>query len=251
MPRKFYLTNKPGCDLVNSVENPDYDHSNIMEVDSDGTIIGNLPFLSDTEYMYEPEPDPRYSKPQVVVTAEGEIEIPILIPEDKVATGENPFIQLIYRYVKKMGNASAEDIIRHITQEKAFLPADEHGIRRVQSYIKVMHKGLLSGLLLMQKDTYAVGLKLETGRQLIDIKIGFDPFEYQIMLKAENSGIVSRDELHRLFIDRFKWARTTKTVEFYIKKLLKQKNLRRINENFYEFKHPLELIKQEKKKKIE
>lgn len=248
MPRKFYVTNKPGCDLVNAIENPDYDHSNIMEVDSDGTVIGNLPFLSNTEHMYKPEPDPRYSKPQVVVTAEGEIEIPMLVPEDKVATGENPFIQLIYRYVKKMGNTTEEDIIRHMLQEKAFLPADEHGIKRVKAYVKVMHAGTLSGLLIRQKEGYAVGLKLETGRHLIDIKIGFDPFEYQIMLKAENEGIVSRDELHRLFIDRFKWARSTKTVEHYIKKLLNQKNLRHINENFFEYKHPLELLKQEKKK---
>ena len=43
--RNFYLTAKPGCDMHYAIENPDYDHSEILEVDNDGTIIGHIPYL--------------------------------------------------------------------------------------------------------------------------------------------------------------------------------------------------------------
>ena len=58
MARKFVLTNKPGADLHYAVEASNYNDSIILEIDSDGLIIGHLPLLPDTEYMYKPEPDP-------------------------------------------------------------------------------------------------------------------------------------------------------------------------------------------------
>ena len=240
MPRKFYLTSRPGCDLVSAIENPDYDHSQIIEVDTDGTIIGNLPFLPDTEYMYDPEPDPRYIKPQYVVTTEGEVEIPRLIPEDRVAVGENPFVQLIYRYAKKMDGVEEEDVIRFITREKQYLPPDKYGLKRIKDYIKSMHKGSLSGLLVSRGGKYHAGVKMELGRHLVEIKAGYDPIEREIMSRAENKGIISRDEIHRMLVDKLKWARNTSTVEFYILRLIKLKYLKKVTENFYEFRRPLE-----------
>jgi len=241
--RKFFLTARPGCDMYSAIENPDYSHSEILEVDTDGTILGHIPFMPDTEFMYDPEPDPSYSKPQVVVTAEGEIEIPTLVPENKIATGENPFIQLIYRFVKKSDGATEEDILRHMTMEKKYLPNDETGIKRTRAYIKVMYKGSMSGLLLMQGENYVVGLKLRTGRHLVAIHSGYDPIEYQIMRHIENKGLSSRDEIHRMLIDRLKWIKKGSTVEHYIDKIIKDKLVKKVSENWFEFKNMPELIK--------
>jgi len=243
MSRRFFLTNKPGASLHNAIENPDYGISQILEVDSDGTIIGRLPLLPDTEYMYKPEPDPEYNRPQYVVTAEGEVEIPRFVPEDKLTIGENPFVQLIYRYVKRIGNATEEDIIRHMVKEKRVVRPDRHGIKRLKAYIREMHKGkILGGLLLIQEDRYVAGLKLALGRQLVDFVTGYDPIEYHMMRYVENKGVVSRDEWHRLMLDRMKWARTGKTVEYYIDKLLKSKCIKLVGKNWFEFKIFPEMI---------
>ena len=220
-----------------SVENPDYDHSRIIETDNDGTILSFLPYLNDTDYMFSPEPDPNYNRPQKVITPEGEMLLPAFIPEGKVATGENVFVQMIYRYVKKLGSATEEDIIRHMTQEKRFIPRTSFGVRLVRYYIFHMHKGKLRGLIIQQHEPtistkgkkskekrFYTGVELKIGRQLLDIIPGYDPYEYHICRFIENKGLTNRDEIHRYVIDRLKWARGTTIVERYIKTLLKKKS---------------------------
>jgi len=254
MPRKFILTNKPGADLHYAVEASNYNDSVILEVDTDGHIIGHLPVLPDTEYMYAPEPDPEYNRPQKIVTAEGEVEIPVMVPEGKLAVGENPFIQIIYRYVKRTGVATGEDIIRHIMTEKRYLPKDRYGVKRVRNYINQMCVatspreaeqgfGVLGGLLIKTSGGYSAGLSLSTGRHLVDIYPGYDPFEYHIARYVENKGVVSRDEIHRLMLDRMKWARKGTTVEYYIRKLVHEKCFTVITANWFEYKKFPDLIK--------
>lgn len=241
MGRQFILTAKPGSDLISAVENPDYSTSEIIEVDTDGTIIGHLPYLPDTEHMYNPEPDPMYNKPQKVITSEGEVEIPVLISDDRIAIGENPFVQLIYRYVKKNAPVSKEEIIRYMTKEKRYLANDRDGVKRIASYITHMHEKSLGGLLVKTKDGFHTGLELETGRQTVAIKTGYDPIEHQLMSFIENRTPVSRDEIHRFISDRLKWVRNTKTIEIYIKKLIGKGNIRAVSENWFEFKKPLQV----------
>jgi len=190
--------------------------------------------------MYNPEPDPRYQKPEKIVTLEGEIEIPTLIPDDMVATGENPFVQIIYRFVKRRETASLEDIVRHITSERKMLPHNQYGISRVTSVVNHMHDGALGGLLVKKGNLYAAGVRLKTGRRLVRIYSGYDPFEYQMMRYFENKGVVSREEIHNLIMDELKWARNGKLVEFYLKKLEKQGNIRKISRDWFEFKKSLE-----------
>lgn len=254
MARKFLITNKPGADLHYAVEASNYNDSVILEIDSDGLIIGHLPLLPDTEYMYKPEPDPEYNRPQKIVTAEGEVEIPVMVPEGKLAVGENPFIQIIYRYVKRTGVATGEDIIRHIMTEKRYLPKDRYGVKRIQKYISQMCVaktprekeqgfGVLGGLLFRQEGGYSVGMNLQTGRHLVDVYTGYDPFEYHMARYVENKGVVSRDELHRLMLDRMKWARKGTTVEYYIKKLQSEKCIVVVAANWFEYRKFPDLIK--------
>jgi hypothetical protein len=241
MARQFILTAKPGCDLISAVENPDYAYSEILEVDNDGTIIGHIPYLPDTEHMYNPEPDPMYHKPQKIITSEGEVEIPTLVADDRIAVGENPFVQLIYRYVKKNAPVSIEDIIRYMTKEKRYQPDTKTGIKRIMSYVVHMHEKSLSGLLVLAKDGYHTGLELKTDRHTVPIKSGYDPIEYQMMYYVENKGTVSRDEFHRFLSDRLKWVRKTKTIEWYIQNLLLAGNIKQVSENWFEFKKPLKI----------
>ena len=239
--RRFYLTNKVGYPLQDAIENPTFENSVIVVMDNSGVEIERIPVTPLTLYLYDPQPDPHYHKPMKIVTVSGEIEIPQMIPEDSVTTGENPFVQLVYRFVKKRQSANIEDIIRHITKEKKVLPENDYGISRVQSTVAEMHNGnVLGGLLVKRGNTYMAGVKLKTGRQFVKLYSGYDPFEYQIIHNIENKGLSSRDEIHRLIMDELKWARNSKLVEFYIKKLLKQGNIRRIDKDWFEYKQSLE-----------
>ena len=236
MPRHYFVTARPGCDLVHAIENPSYEFSRILEVDGDGTILCELPYLPDTDYMYNPEPDPEYQRPQKVVTLEGEVVIPTYVPDGKLTNGENPFIQLIYRYCKKqIGGSTDDDIIRHMLREKKFLPETKQSIKRINSYIHIMYEGKLKGLLVIQDAKYQPGLPLKTGKQLIDIQSGYDPYEFQLMRFVENKNLVNRDEIHRLISNRLQWARNSSTVEYYIKKLLTEKCIKKVHGNWFQY----------------
>ena len=238
--RRYVLTNRIGHDLRNAIENPSFDKSEIVVLDNSGIEVDRIPVTPLTLYMYDPEPDPYYQKPEKIITTTGEVEIPMMIPEDTVTTGENPFVQLVYRFTKKRDGATLEDIIRHITQEKRILPNNEYGINRVKALVQEMHNGsVLGGLLVKRGSIYMAGVRLKTGRQLIKLYSGYDPFEYQIMQHVENKGTVSREEIHRLIMDRLKWARNSKTVEFYIKRLLRQ-NIKQIGKDWFEYRKALE-----------
>ena len=239
--RRFILTNQLGHNLRDAIENPSFEKSIIVVLDNSGVEIERIPVTPLTLYMYSPEPDPRYQKPQKIVTVSGEIEIPTIIPEDTVTTGENPFIQVIYRFVKRREGATLEDIVRHITKEKRILPANDYGIKRVEAIVSEMHNGaVLGGLLVKKGNTYMPGVKVKTGRNLIRLYAGHDPFEYQIVKYLEDRGTASREEIHSFIMDRLKWARNSKTVEFYISKLLKQGNIRQIGRDWFEFQKSLE-----------
>jgi len=239
--RRYILTNQPGYDLRDAIENPSFEKSVIVVLDNSGVEIEQIPVTPLTLYMYEPEPDPRYQKPQKIVTTSGEIEIPTFIPEDMVTTGENPFIQVIYRFVKRRDGATLEDIVRHITKERRILPNNDYGIRRVEAMVREMHNGAVMGGLLVKKgNMYMAGVPLKTGRNLIRLYSGYDPFEYQIMQYVENKGTASREEIHSIIMDRLKWARNSKLVEFYIKKLTKQGNIKRISKDWFEYRKALE-----------
>jgi len=237
---KYILTNKVGYDLREAIENPTFENAEIVVLDPAGIEIDRIPVTPLTLYMYNPEPDPRYQKPEKIVTLEGEIEIPTLIPEDSVTTGENPFIQIIYRFVKRRETASLEDIVRHITTEKKLLPNNDYGIGRVISMVKQMHDGVLGGLLIKKGNLYMTGMKLKTGRRLIKIYPGYDPFEYYIIDYFSTKGTASKGEIHTFIMDDLKWARQGKLVDFYLKKLEKQGNIKRIGKEWYAFQKSLE-----------
>ncbi len=238
--RKFFLDRKPGIDLTMAIEAPSFQNTIIREVDEQGNTIGIFPYLPGTAYRYNPEPHPQYRKTEKIITPQGEIPIPILEPEDTVADGENPYIQLIYNYVKYMRQAETEDIIRYIIDEKRTLPPDKKGIQRVKAYIYQMTYGQLAGLLVTTKNKLITHIPLKTGIKRIPIKHGYDQFEYYIMQYIENKGTISRGEIHRLMTQYYGWARKPKTIDYYLQKLTRQGNIQQIEKNWFVYKKTLQ-----------
>ena len=234
------MTNKPGFDLKLAVENPSFMRSIIQAIGLDGTIINEIPWTPTTHHMYNPQPDPRHQQPYKIKLETGEIEIPSIIPEDSVTTGENPFIQLIHRFVKKQSRIS-EDITRHLLHEKKVLADDKFSKKKIEVFVNEMYSGPeLAGLLIRRGDEYLAGLSLKTGRRIIKLNLGYDPFEYEIISFAERKGTISRNEIYQLLSvsgNRYKWARSDGTVTYYIDKLLEQENIIQVGEDWYRYKN--------------
>jgi len=176
--RRFLLTNKIGFDLKSAVENPSLRSSVIQVIDNDGTIIDEIPWTPITNYMYDPQPDPRYQRPFKVKTSTGIIDIPPVIPENTVTSEENPFVQLIYRFCSGK-DRKIEEIIRHLTHEKKVLPDNKFSINVIKNIVSEMYTGMDLGSLLIKKGhNYVIGTKIKMGRHLITLHSGYDPFEY-------------------------------------------------------------------------
>lgn len=237
--RRFILTNKPGFDIKQAVENPSYEGSIIHVLDSDGTILDQVQWTPVTDFMYDPTPDPRYQKPYKIKMQTGEMVIPPMVPENSVTSGENPFIQLLYRFAKKQ-NRTIEDFIRHLTQEKKVLPDNKKSIGMVKAFISEMYDGdELGGLLIKRGDAYLAGVNIKAGRRMEKLHNGYNPFEYVIVNMAERKGTLSRDEIYSLLGfsgGMFQWARHDSTIDYYIKKLLKEGCLEKLGKDWFRYK---------------
>lgn len=237
--RRFMLTNKVGFDLKSAVENPSYRTSVIQVLDNDGTILDEIPWTPVTDYMYSPQPDPHYQRPFKIRMASGEMEIPPIIPENSVTSGENPFVQIIYRFCNKQPR-TIEDISRHLIHEKKVLADNMTSIQIVESLVKEMWEGDdISGLLIKRNGNYVVGVKLKIGARVISLHNGYDPFEYEILSLAEHHGTVSRDEIFDLLSftrKRLQWARYDTTIDYYIDKLLKSGCITKFGKDWYRYK---------------
>lgn len=237
--RRFVLSNKPGYDIKQAVENPSYEISIINVVDNDGTILDQIQWTPTTDYMYDPQPDPTYQKPYKIKMQTGEMVIPPIVPEDMLTSGENPFVQLLYRYAKKQ-NRKFEDFVRHITQEKKLLPKNPTSIQLIKNIIDEMYEGEeIGGLLIKRGDSYTKGVDIKHGRRLIKLHNGIDPFEHAILDRADKLGTISLDELNKLLSfsgNMYQWARYDSTIDYYIKKLLKQGNIERFGKDWFRFK---------------
>lgn len=237
--RKFVIDSQPGVDITTAVENPNYFNTVIKEINEQGIVIGTIPWTPITAHRYDPQPPSYYFQKETIVTETGEIEIPKKQQQTMLYTGENPFIQLIYNRISYMHNQTIEDIVNYIIKDKRLLPDNEYGLQRVIDYIVAMTDGPLKGLLIKTDGILITHQTIFTEETMIHMNMGYDPFEYEIMKHVEYKGQVSRDSINRLILEEYKWARKPTTVAFYIERLIENKNLRNINEEWYAFKKSL------------
>ena len=237
--RRFIITNKPGYDIKQAVENPSYESSIIHVLGNDGTVLDELQWMPTTDYMYDPEPDPKYQKPYKIKMQTGETVIPPMIPEGSITSNENPFVQLLYRFAKKQ-NRNIEDFVRHLTQEKKVLPNNKKSMNVVKKIIDEMYEGdELGGLLVRRGNAYLTGVNIRMGRRIIKIQSGYNPFEYAIVNASEHKGTISRDEIFNLLSfsgKGYQWARHDATINCYIKRLLKQGCIEKFGKDWFRYK---------------
>ena len=192
-----------------------------------------------TEHMYRPKPDPRYFRQKTAVMRAGEKILKKPLPDDMLTAKTNPFIQIIYKIVKRGGITSKEDIVRSlVNEERVFSIADKTAIQTVEGILDYMNSEEF--YLLKHEGKLKIGFELPKTYHLVEYKRGYDPFEYHIMQFAENRGMVSRDELYGYIIEYLGWLKTPTKVDMYIDRLIEKGYLKKIQRNYFQYIRPLE-----------
>lgn len=236
-----------GYTLEDAIERSSKENAMIVKYES-GLRKDYIEWNPLTEHMFKPLADPRYFKNKTVVMKSGEEVMGKELPPDMLTAGINPFIQIIFKIVKRGGVTSHEDIIRSlINDERVFQASDKNTIPIIEGILEYMNKPEDVGgggyHLLLHDGKLKVGFELPKNYHLVEYKKGYDPFEYHIMRFVEGRGMVSRDEIYEYIVEYLAWMKSVSKIDTYIDKLVERGNLRKVQRNFFKFVKPLESFK--------
>jgi len=249
---EYIKTNRFGYSLDEAIEHSTPENAVIVEY-INGIRKRYIEWNRETEEMYDPKPDPRYYRKEWIVTRAGEEVQMKDLPSDMLTAGVNPFVQIVYKIVKRGGITSFEDIVRSLLKEERVFPDSEESIERIEKLIAWMNDGTTDEgskkenkgpyLLLFHYGKLKVGFEIPTNYHLVDYKRGFDPFEYHIMRMAQRSGMVSRGEIYGYILEYLAWFKSQGKVDYYINRLVEKKYLQPLQKNYFRFVKPLESYK--------
>ena len=180
---EYIKTNRIGYSLESAIERTTPDNAQIVKY-SRGLRKEYIEWNPMTEQIFSPKIDPRYFRQKKLVMRAGEQVIGKDIPEDMLTAGMNPFIQIIYKIVKRGGITSREDIARAlINEERVFSASDKKTIDIIEGILDFMNKN--NYYLLLHDNSLKLGFELPKSYHLVKYTRGYDPFEYHIMQMAD------------------------------------------------------------------
>lgn len=158
-----------------------------------------------------------YMQKEIIISGEGEQKAWTPLPEGKLGTGENPFIQLIYRTVMMAGASDFDDIIQSLAQNYRVMTINSWTISKVRDLIAEMNE---RALLLIKDGKYQIGLRFDYVG-LVDFKEGYDPRFYQVSKLIQANTTASYKQIHeRLFVE-LQWTDEEKNIRKLIKAWVK------------------------------
>lgn len=244
---EFIKTSRIGFTLEDAIERSSKENAQIVKYES-SLRKEYIEWNPLTEHMFKPKPDPRYFKNKVIVMKSGEEIMGKDIPTDMLTAGMNPFVQIIYKIVKRGGYTKKEDIYRALINEERVFPVwDKKTLLIIDGILEYMNKPEDEGgggyYLLQHHGSMKLGFELPKSYHLVEYKRGYDPFEYHIMRFVEGRGMVGRDEIYEYIIDYLSWMKSVSKIDMYIEKLVRKGNLKPVQRNFFQFVRPLESFK--------
>ena len=244
---KYIKTNRLGASLDDAIERSNSENTVIVKYEG-GLRKDYIEWNPLTQHMFNPKIDQRYFKRKKIVMRAGEEVIDKDTPPDMLTAGVNPFIQIIYKVVQRGGITSHEDIVRALLkEERVFSASDEYSIETIEGIINYMNKGEKGAggdfYLLLHNGKLKTGFALPKSYHLVDYKRGYDPFEYHIMDTAEGRGLIKRSEIYAYITEYLEWLKSLSKVDMYIQRLIDKGNLKKVQENYFQYVRPLESYK--------
>ena len=245
---EYIKTNRIGSSLDDAIERTSSENTKIVKY-SGGLRVEHIEWNPSTEQMYNPKTDPRYFRKEKIVTRAGEEVLLKDLPPDMLTAGVNPFVQIIYKIVKRGGITSFEDVTRALfNEERVFSSSDENSIEVIEGILRWMNEG--SGdeeggpfYLLLHHGKLKLGFDIPKVYHLVQYKRGYDPFEYHIAHIARNYGLISKQEIYDYVLEHLGWLKSVGKVDMQIQKLIDKKVLEPVQKNYLRFKRPLESYK--------
>jgi hypothetical protein len=241
---EYIKTNRPGYDLDDAIERSSPENAVIIKYEG-GLRKEYIEYNALTQHMYNPKIDQRYFRRKKIVMRAGEEVMDKETPANMLTAGVNPFIQIIYKIVKRGGVTSYEDVVRALLNEERVFPSeDETSIEIIEKIIEYMNEGEKGEggdyYLLLHKGKLKVGFDLPKSYHLVEYKRGYDPFEYHIMDLAEGRGLIKRSEIYQYITEYLEWMKSLEKVDMYIQRLIDKGNLKKVQDNYFRFLKPLE-----------
>jgi len=240
----FILTNKAGYNLEEAIEDTNVKNA-VIKVMEYGVVKDYSPANPYTLKRWENiiQIDPRYFFiKEKTVTDKGIKRIDKPMIEGKLAIGVNPYWQLFILAISReideresKFSVPFENIARTMIMEYRVLPHIRGAYSFLRQGLKRMNK---LHLILLHGNEYALGIPLTAEDRLVDFVPGFDPYEHQVMYHLERKGTVSVNESIENIMNVLKWTKYPSTVIDYIKKLCKQKNIKRRG-HMLDYQNPL------------
>lgn len=249
---------KPGFSIIEAVNNPTYENSEIHIMDGE-RLIDVLPMIP-CNYGDDLKAPPEYYNEDKVQTADGVVPIEKIIPDKTLAHGINPFHQIIYSIVSDINYIGRETIFKSLVHEYKVFPDTDVAFRIVGGILDTMHK---YAIILRHYENgelfYVKGRESTTDDvYLVDFREGYDPIAWQIMNLIEEGGRVSRSRIRRMVLLDLGWLRHMSSLEMYLNNLELGElwgyrvcpgnggNIEMVGDDFYIFKNSLEPWKTKK-----
>lgn len=243
----YELHEKPGYSIEEAVNNPR--EAAIIVGKEYGLIVERLPANLDTLRRYQPEiPRRYYYYKDRVIYERGTETLERLVPEGKLASKVNPFVQLILLAINRSSNKAEGKVWVPLSEIENMMikvfrvfPDTFKARKTIKKFIEYMHDEGWVTWTKRGKEIVGVGQGIDvlTGDLMVDFKPGYNPFEEKIVEYVQMKGTATRDEIYKYVMAYLAWTKESKTVDNIIKRLIKKKAIQQIDKNLFKYNQPL------------
>lgn len=242
----YEFMEKPGHSIEEAVNNP---INSAMIVGREyGLIVERIPANLDTINRYKPEIPRRYFfYKDRVMYERGTETLERIVPEGKLASKVNPFVQLILLAVSRNTNKAEgkvwipiEEIDNMLIMIYRVFPNTNKSRKTIRKFIDYMHSmGWITWMKKGRELFVGQGIDVLTGDRMVDFHVGYNPFEYKTLDFIRMKGTCTRDELYSYLMNYLEWTHNPQTIDNIIKRLIKYGSITKIDKNLFKYFKPL------------
>jgi len=230
------LVPRPGYGIEDLKKKATHENAEIHRF-RNGILKEIIPVTNAALGLYDVELPREVMEPDILHARWRAISIEKTVPKGYLADGQNPFKQIIGRYVHSVRYASMSEICDYIILDGRHLPNTRESRLFVEYIVKDMHRNTF---LLMSGDEYKVGRELPTGNSLIPLKVGYNPNMLEIWEFTEYNGKVTTDKLVKYMIEKIGWIESVGELREYLNAMLEKGYLERVDPEHYSVKRHIE-----------
>lgn len=244
---EYYVVPKYGCSVDDiSLEGANIDNAMIVGMVG-GTVVEVHPYTSLNVERYNAKPHPMFFREKGIFELGGRLlGFEPRIFSGFLASGWNPFKQIVWLFVRERGSATQEEIVEFVVIEKKYLKDKAKNRKWISKLVDYLR---YQGWLNMVEGRLITGhRRLPIGGDRIAIRDGYNPVLDQMMNFIAERGTATLSELSDYMIRDLGWierdpvtgADAGKVLRAYVKLLRREGYIKEVEKDRFEVLKPLE-----------